>query len=35
MLAAPADRLPTGPGWVYEAKWDGRLTGLCKSDGYR
>jgi len=25
MLAAPADRLPTGPGWVYEPKWNGWL----------
>lgn len=23
MLAAPVDRLPTGPGWCYEPKWDG------------
>jgi ATP-dependent DNA ligase len=23
MLAAPADHLPTGHGWVYEPKWDG------------
>src|SRR3954465_7126121 len=22
-LARPAKRVPTGPGWVYEPKWDG------------
>src|SRR4051795_1750735 len=22
-LARPAKRMPTGPGWVYEPKWDG------------
>ena len=23
MLAKPADGIPTGPGWLYEPKWDG------------
>jgi ATP-dependent DNA ligase len=31
MLAAPADTLPTGPGWVYEPKWDGwRALAFCE-----
>jgi DNA ligase D-like protein (predicted ligase) len=26
MLATPAARLPSGPGWTYEVKWDGYRT---------
>jgi ATP-dependent DNA ligase len=25
MLAAPVEKLPEGPGWAYEPKWDGWL----------
>ncbi len=32
MLATLADRLPSGPGWVYEIKWDG-YRALCRVSG--
>ena len=31
MLASSADKLPTGPDWTYEVKWDGYRTLAAKS----
>ena len=33
MLATPAARLPSGPGWTYEVKWDGYRTLASKQSG--
>lgn len=33
MLATRAERVPTGPGWVYEAKWDGIRALVLVRDG--
>ncbi len=32
MLARPGDDIPTGPGWLYEPKWDG-FRAICFRDG--
>src|SRR6266542_3576473 len=34
MMATPAAALPVGPGWTYEAKWDG-YRALMVKDGPR
>lgn len=36
MLAVPADRLPEGPGWLFEPKWDGwRAIAAHEASGVR
>src|SRR5262252_4520779 len=34
MLASLADQIPTGPGWLYEPKWDG-FRAIVFRDGAR